>query len=359
MNEERITQCYFNIAYDNYTKIVRMIATVIDKDKNLIKKCIKKFKANSGYDAELIGVKLALLELEDLYIKEKLEAEEEILIYGNAKRVINTANSISFSNKRTNKLMQFITFKISWYKNWKLIWKENVKKDINIILTECYRKIDLLENKQNKKPKPILIPIREMLRNKSYQLIFFDLEMNCNDDARKLNGMEIVSIGAVKLQNNLKESSIFHCYIKPTGNHILGEKCKEITGICQKSIDGAASFNEVMDRFKAWVGDINNTLFISWSDDDLRAIRRDYEINAADKDLYKAINDNYCDFQLEFSNYVAAEQRVSLVRALEFYKLKFKGNQHNAGYDAFNLALLYETYSLEMAQQHDYAVNEE
>lgn len=356
MNEERITQCYFNIAYDNYTKIVRMIATVVDKDKNLIKKSIKKFKANSGYDADMIGVKLVLLELEDLYIKEKLESEEEILIYGNPKRVITTANSINPSNKKTNRLMQFITLKLSWYKNWKLIWKENVKNDINIILTECYRKVEVLGNK---KPKPVLIPIKEILKQKPYQLVFFDLEMNCNDDARKLNGMEIVSIGAVKLQNNLKESSIFHCYIKPTGNHILGEKCKEITGICQKNIDEAASFNEVMDRFKAWVGDINNTLFISWSDDDLRAIRRDYEINAADKDLYKAINDNYCDFQLEFSNYIASEQRVSLVRALEFYKLKFKGNQHNAGYDAFNLALLYESYSLEMGRQQNYAVNEE
>lgn len=207
--------------------------------------------------------------------------------------------------------------------------------------------IDIRVTAKKSKDKSIrFIPIHEMIKKKYTQVVFFDFEMNCKLNSIKDSGNEIISLGAARYnkQKGVEKERIFYSLVRPTKNSLLSCKCRELTGIAQKDIDCARGFNEVMKDFQNWVGDIEKTLFVSWSDEDIRAINRDYEINVGDRELCDAINGSYADFQLEFSKYLAAENRVSLKNALHVYNIEFIGNQHNAGYDALNLALLYEAY---------------
>ena len=207
--------------------------------------------------------------------------------------------------------------------------------------------IDIKVEPKKSKDKSIrFIPIHEMIKKNYTQVVFFDFEMNCKLNSHKDSGNEIISLGAAryKKQNGVEKEKIFYSLVRPTKNPLLTSICRELTGIEQKDIDCARGFNKVMKDFRNWIGDINETLFVSWSDEDIRAINRDYEINQGDRELCDVINSSYADFQLEFSKYLAAKNRVSLKNALKAYNIEFIGHQHNAAYDALNLALLYDAY---------------
>ena len=81
---------------------------------------------------------------------------------------------------------------------------------------------------------------------KNINYIVLDLEATCDDKTQIQN--EIIEIGAVKLDENLKKIAEFQIFIKPNLNPQLTDFCKELTKIEQTDVDGAVGFKEALEN---------------------------------------------------------------------------------------------------------------
>ena len=95
--------------------------------------------------------------------------------------------------------------------------------------------------------------------------IILDLEFNPVrvPEIREKMRHEIIEIGAVKLDDSLKEIGSFDEYIKPEFNTVE-EKISRLTGITDEQLASCGSFNDVMHKFMDWIGDTTCS-FYSWS----------------------------------------------------------------------------------------------
>ena len=86
-----------------------------------------------------------------------------------------------------------------------------------------------------------------------------DLEWNQSPRGRagKCGDMpfEIIEIGAVKLDEQLREVGQFHEFIKPTVYRQLHYKTKEILKLDVKELQQCRGFKPVIQDFLAWCGD--------------------------------------------------------------------------------------------------------
>ena len=100
--------------------------------------------------------------------------------------------------------------------------------------------------------------------------IIFDLEWNNAYNYKLKRGMnEIIEIGAVKLDENLKVIDTFKQLIKPKLSKKLGSRFKNLTHITIDEINQSGiSFENAFDNFSKWCGKGDN-LFLSWSTSDL------------------------------------------------------------------------------------------
>lgn len=180
--------------------------------------------------------------------------------------------------------------------------------------------------------------------------IFIDFEMNPVDKGfkkeRKICAMEIIEIGAVMLDEDLKEINSFKKYVKPTYNSEIGERFSELTGITTEMLKDKERFPEVLDSFVDWC--IENTdpdeefTVYAWSETDLYQLegeiqQKDIEIS----DDLDYIMDNWVDFQLEFGRIIGIKGQISLEKALDMAGLAFDGKIHDALCDARNTAMLF------------------
>ena len=104
--------------------------------------------------------------------------------------------------------------------------------------------------------------------------IIFDLEWNNAYNYKLKRGMnEIIEIGAVKLDENLKVIDTFKQLIKPKLSKKLGSRFKNLTHITIDEINQSGiSFENAFDNFSKWCGKGDN-LFLSWSTSDLYTLQ--------------------------------------------------------------------------------------
>lgn len=182
--------------------------------------------------------------------------------------------------------------------------------------------------------------------------VFLDLEMNptVNINRRKNIGkkeknmpppalrMEIIEIGAVKLDDTYKIIDRFSCYVKPKLNQIT-KKVTELTGITDETLANAEELAQVMPKFVAWIGNEPVRIY-SWSDTDLKQMRG--ECNA--KGIYPyGLPENmkrWMDFQKVYTRIMGLSRSLSLANALNIIDNDFSGQQHSALADAENSAAL-------------------
>ena len=85
-------------------------------------------------------------------------------------------------------------------------------------------------------------------------LIVVDLEATCWDTSRPRNQMEIIEIGAVRLDASLTIVDEFACFVRPVVEPKLSQFCTALTTIQQADVDGAEMFPAVFARFLEWIG---------------------------------------------------------------------------------------------------------
>ena len=135
--------------------------------------------------------------------------------------------------------------------------------------------------------------------------IFVDLEMH--PVAKVYNAQfavlktETIEIGAVMLDEDLREISSFKEYVRPDFSDKVYPKYQKLTGITTEMLADADCFVSVFERFCKWCG--NNYIIYSWSDNDIWQFIGECQLKGIkySKEVRYMFN-NWKDFQAEFGD---------------------------------------------------------
>lgn len=181
--------------------------------------------------------------------------------------------------------------------------------------------------------------------------VFLDFEMNptTNPIRRRQRSskpatpppalrMEIIEIGAVKLDREYRQIDSFSCYVRPEMNHIT-KKVTEITGITDETVADAVDFAQAMEAFVDWIGQEPVRVY-AWSESDKKQLLAELR--------YKKLYDGqlppnmrrWMDFQKVYTRIMGLSRSMSLSSAINIIDNDFEGHQHSALDDAANSAEL-------------------
>lgn len=102
--------------------------------------------------------------------------------------------------------------------------------------------------------------------------IIMDLEWN-NAYCKKKKGFinEIIEIGAVKLDEDLRVIDTFSMFIKAQLGKKLHSRVKELTNITNDDISSGTPFSQTMALFRKWSAGSDNVI-LTWGDTDIRVL---------------------------------------------------------------------------------------
>jgi len=162
--------------------------------------------------------------------------------------------------------------------------------------------------------------------------IVVDLEWNrAESKARKIKypitlSGEIIQIGAVKLDENLKEIDEFNMMIKPKFYSKMNKEVEQITSIHNEDLINCLGFPAVIDAFQDWCGD--DCVMLTWGPRDVDVLLDNLIIHGLETDW---IPEPF-DAQLMFDDLETMEGRAfSLDYAVVHFSIK-----GNKGHDALN-----------------------
>ncbi len=177
--------------------------------------------------------------------------------------------------------------------------------------------------------------------------IYIDFEMNMDNSKHKRDLLEadIIAIGAIKYDIESEQIDEFKSLIKPITTEQIYPHIEELTNITQQDIDKAPNYEDVMRKFKKWLGDYSqiegiytfgNMDFTCFNNTDKKSSQKYNHprfINNI-KDLFIDIKDKYINYGIKCINY------ISLKNLLVHANIEFKGDAHDPLYDAYNLFIL-------------------
>lgn len=174
--------------------------------------------------------------------------------------------------------------------------------------------------------------------------IFVDLEMHpiprSFKEERQICTQEIIEIGAVKLNEQNKETDSFCEFVHPAYVQKIFAKFQKLTGITTEDVAEASVLADVLTRFIDWCGE-DYTIY-SWSDSDIWQIMNETRLkNLTDLPGLTYMYNNWRDFQQEFSELLHFEKVMNLGRAVNLAGLDFSGREHDGLADARMTSHLY------------------
>ncbi|WP_019005993.1 3'-5' exonuclease [Cohnella laeviribosi] len=161
--------------------------------------------------------------------------------------------------------------------------------------------------------------------------IVLDIEFNGRKFASDLP-MEVIEIGAVRLDPDLRFKDEFSSLIKPVYFSKLNAFIKKKTGIRQEEIDRADGFPQVITDFIAWLDRSEERLFVTWGGEDFKRIVYDTRMHKLD-DAYWLAQD-YFDLLKGYLRYKKVTNDVSVEAALADLNIAAEGSAHRALDDA-------------------------
>ena len=102
--------------------------------------------------------------------------------------------------------------------------------------------------------------------------VILDLEWN-NTYGRKTKSFinEIIEIGAVMLDEDLREISRFSSLIRSQIGKKLRGSVKQLTHITNEDLDNGLPFTKALSQLRRWIGNRDNTV-VTWGDGDIRVL---------------------------------------------------------------------------------------
>lgn len=178
--------------------------------------------------------------------------------------------------------------------------------------------------------------------------VFMDLEMNAiagvYKEERQICRSEVIQIGAVMLDDSLKEISSFNTLVKPAYNTRIYERYEKLTGITTEMVADAPIFEIGLKQFVEWVETIAGKEYsiYAWSDSDLKQVKSEIMLKkiAVDESIQHMF-EQWNDFQQTYDRLFGVSNAISLADAIKSAGLSFEGRQHDALWDARNTAALF------------------
>ncbi|WP_296647480.1 3'-5' exonuclease [Romboutsia sp. 13368] len=178
--------------------------------------------------------------------------------------------------------------------------------------------------------------------------IDFEMNMSSNKTRKDMFDADIIAIGAIKYDTESGEIDNFKSLIKPISNLRIYPHIQELTNITQEDILQAPSYEEVMRRFKKWLGEYDkiegiytfgNLDFTCFNNTDKKSSKKYNHPRFVNniKDLFIDIKDKYINYGIRCMNY------ISLKNLLSCANIDFYGDAHDPLYDAYNLFILDKT----------------
>ena len=171
--------------------------------------------------------------------------------------------------------------------------------------------------------------------------VILDLEMNpvkrSEKEIRRRLTDEVIEIGAVKLDDNYKQSSEYQCYVKPQYGEIT-KHITNLTGITNEVVADKANFAEVFKEFMAWIGTEEVTLY-SWSLSDMRQLVSECRFKVPGFDV-AWLERHWVDLQKAFDDKIGLHNNLALKHAIGAMNRDFEGTAHTALADAENTAAI-------------------
>ena len=173
--------------------------------------------------------------------------------------------------------------------------------------------------------------------------IIFDLEwnqgVNRGEKRDKKMPLEIVEIGAVKLNEDREMISEFSELIKPQIYHEMHNITRKIIHIQMEELEKGKPFEEVMPAFLEWCGE--DSLFCTWGGLDLLELQRNMTYYGM-----KPLSDRpikFYDIQKLFSlAYEDGKSRRTLEYAIDLLDIKKDIPFHRAFSDAYYTAKVFD-----------------
>lgn len=175
---------------------------------------------------------------------------------------------------------------------------------------------------------------------------FMDFEYTTTGDKsfdENNDGIEIISIAGVVIDENNNTIDEFNQLVRPIKNVVIHPYCTELTGITQEMLDDASFFSSVAENFMNFIDKYKkDELFIYvWGDFDVKAIDRTFKINRYSGG-FEYIRDKIVNIQKRICCTITYKGRViksvwNLQNVKKIYNLPVSTHQHNALYDARDL----------------------
>lgn len=338
--------CYYDIHFNYKIRKFKIKIIVESELEKTIYKYSRWIKIANKKRLYTEGLNILFNILEELEVDKIIGLSDNVVIHTGSIKKVSILSKDEMFNCNNFKDIENLKLRYGFHENWNF----NINIETKELLEEAFNrekanKKNIINKKIVKHNKAKVIrKINDLMKNKLPNIIFFDVEMNCNDSKKNKAMWEAVSIGAVKFSDNGKISDTFYSLIKPSKQSTLSDRCKDITRLSQDDIDNALGFKEAMSNFSIWVGD-KPTIFVSWGREDIKVLKKDDKYNGFRLPIINRMRKKYIDFQKEFCYYyLDTKNMISLIKALELYNLTFDGNQHNALDDTINLVNIYINY---------------
>lgn len=154
------------------------------------------------------------------------------------------------------------------------------------------------------------------------QFVILDLEWNtAYAKYQNCYVSEIIEFGAVKLNEDLETIDTYSSFVKPQIQKKLHSRVKKLTNITNEDLAYADTFLRVAADFSNWIGEVNNTLVLSWGDMDVRALIENYR--HYNHDVTVPFLKYYADAQSFFMHQknLPASQQIGLSNAADLIEL--------------------------------------
>ncbi|HEY3140945.1 MAG TPA: limonene-1,2-epoxide hydrolase family protein [Acidimicrobiales bacterium] len=164
-------------------------------------------------------------------------------------------------------------------------------------------------------------------------LIVVDLEASCWEAAWVRHRMEIIEIGAVRLDEQLTVVDEFDSFVRPVAIPRLSSFCTKLTTITQAQVDAADTFPDVFARFLAWIGPKPYRL-TTWGAFDIGQFRLDCGRHGLLFPEQLAVD--HLNLKSKFTKWKGV-RRVGMTEALDLLGLPHTGTHHRGIDDARNI----------------------
>lgn len=166
--------------------------------------------------------------------------------------------------------------------------------------------------------------------------IVFDLEATCWQDRRDAERMEIIEIGAARLDPvTFDVISTFDTFVRPLNETKLSDFCKELTNIRQEDVDTAPLFPQAFGAFLDWIGE-GEVVLCSWGAYDMKQLRMDLKRHGMIEPPQMREHINLKQLFADRFN----RKPCGMKRALDSLRIPLTGTHHRGIDDALNISKL-------------------